>query len=577
MSHSNKFNMKKTYLTLLACCFILTSNAQNPELEWVKQTGEEGYDGGNSITIDVNGNIYITGRFEGTVDFDPGTDVQNLTSSGGYDIFIQKLDANGNLIWVKKIGGGSWDISNAITTDAEGNVYTTGWFGGTVDFDPGVGVYNLSVGFTSSVFIQKLDTDGNFLWANKIQGTYDMTGNAITTDPEGNVYTTGSLQGTADFDPGPGVENLSSTQWWPDIFIQKLDTDGNFLWAQCMASTDWNESKGITTDKNGNIYTTGYFQGTTDFDPGPGVYNLDSKWGSSDIFIQKLDPDGKLIWAKAMGGINWDVGNAITIDKDGNVYTTGSFKFTVDFDPGEGVEEFTTPNTGFMDMFIQKLDADGNFLWAKQMGGIYDEEGLSITTDDEGNVYTTGGFSETVDFDPGTGVQELTSKGSKDIFIQKLDADGNFVWVQQMGGEEYQAGNSIVLDADKNVYTTGSFGGTVDFDPGTDEQNLTSLGSLDVFVQKLRQTTVGVVENSLADNFVLFPNPTNRNFTIEFDEVQENLTIRLLSVSGQILESNDFRNIRFIQQEIHHPAGIYLLEMIDNDGNKATLKLIKSK
>lgn len=571
--------MKKTYITLLACCLVLMSKAQNPNLEWVKHIGGGNWDEGSSIAIDAEGNLYATGRFEGTADFDPGPGIENLTSSAGsLDIFVQKLDNDGNLLWVKKMGGTNWDIGRAITTDAEGNVYTTGSFGGTVDFDPGADIHYLTSGYNTAVFIQKLDTDGNFLWAHKILGTYDMTGNAITTDTEGNVYTTGSLQGTADFDPGADVENLSSTAWWPDIFIQKLDTDGNFLWAKCMASTDWNEGEGITTDTEGNVYTTGYFQGVTDFDPGSGVHNLDSKWGSSDIFIQKLDANGKFLWVKGMGGINWDVGNAITIDKEGNIYTTGSFKFTVDFDPGAGAEEFTSINLGFKDMFVQKLDADGNFLWAKQMGGIYDEDGLSITTDTEGNVYTTGYFMETVDFDPDIGVQNFTSEGQRDIFIQKLDADGKFIWTLQMGGEGYEAGEGIVLDVNNNIYTIGTFKGTTDFDPGTDVQNLTSAESTDIFIQKLsQQTTVALIENALTDKFICFPNPTAANFTIEFNNIQDNLTVSLLTVSGQILESSNFRNTRLIQQEVHHPPGIYILEMIDDDGNKATLKLIKSK
>jgi len=566
--------MKKTYATILACCLILASNAQNPNFEWAKHTGGGNWDEANAITTDVNGNVYITGHFMETADFDPGPNEKNLTSVGGLDAFIQKLDADGNFVWAHKIGGTGWDMGRAIATDKDGNLYTTGLFVETVDFDPGPNEYNLTAPpYTAAIFIQKLDADGNFVWAHKIQGTYDMNVNAITIDNDDNIHTTGYLQGTADFDPGPGVEELSSPSLGPDIFIQKLDKNGNYLWAKRMGGMITDEGMSIATDPDGNVYTTGYFNETVDFDPGPGVDSLTSI-GNSSIFIQKLDADGEFLWAKHMGGFDWEQGSDIATDNNGNVYTTGYFKMTVDFDPGEGVTELTAINPIFSDIFIQKLDTDGNFLWAKQMGGMYDDHGLSIATDDDGSVYTTGYFNETADFDPGTGVQNLTSLGYLDMFIQKLDTNGEFRWVRQVGGEEYQAANAITIDMDKNVYTTGMFMGTADFNTDADVQNFTSENG-DIFIQKLSQTTSGIVENTFTDKFVFSPNPTTGNFSVEFDNPQGNLTVRLLSIAGQVIEMSNFRNTNLIQLDINHPPGAYILEVTDTDRNRATLKLLK--
>jgi hypothetical protein len=209
---------------------------------WAKQIGGSGSDEGFGITIDSDGNVYTTGYFEGTVDFDPGVGITNLTSAGGRDIFISKLDSNGNFVWAKRIGGASDDYGNRIFLDSSGNVYTTGLFGGIVDFDPGSGTNNLASNGSNDIFILKLDRNGNFVWAAAMGGTGDDGGFGIALDSNNNVYTTGVFYNTADFNPGPGVFNMTSAGGM-DIFISKLDSDGNFIWAKRMGGP--NDDKAI--------------------------------------------------------------------------------------------------------------------------------------------------------------------------------------------------------------------------------------------------------------------------------------------------------------------------------------------
>ena len=387
-------------------------------------------DYGESVTTDASGNVYTTGFFEGTVDFDPGPDTLNLTSNGAVDIFIQKLDPNGNLLWAVSMGGTNVGTGTSITTDAIGNVYTAGWFEGTADFDPGSDTLNLTSAGYSDIFIQKLDPNGNFIWAKSMGGTsYDYP-DEITTDALGNVYTTGGFVGTVDFDPDSSVLNLPSLGS-NDIFIQKLDPNGNLVWARTMGGAWPDLGNSITIDALGNVYSTGEFGLTVDFDPGPDTLNLTSN-GADDIFIQKLDPNGNFIWARSMGGADYDRGLSITTDAIGNVYTTGYFKYTVDFDPGSDTLNLTS--AGAHDIFIQKLDANGNLIWARSIGGTNTDLGVGIITDAIGNVYATGYFEGTVDFDPGSDTLNLTSAGLYDIFIQKLDPNGNLLWASSMGG-----------------------------------------------------------------------------------------------------------------------------------------------
>ncbi|MEA3445471.1 MAG: SBBP repeat-containing protein [Bacteroidota bacterium] len=414
--------MKKTFtiftMAIAIMCISTKLQAQDPQFEWAAGFGGPDYDQGKSVAVDASGNVYTTGYFYGTVDFDPGSGTYNLSSNGRDDIFISKLDASGNFVWAKNMGGSDWNEGYSIAIDASGNVYTTGHFEGTADFDPGSGTYILSSnnGY-DDIFISKLDASGNFVWAKAMGGSFDDNGFALAIDASGNVYTTGIFCGTADFEPGSGTYNLSSNGDY-DIFISKLDASGNFVWAKSMGGSSDDRGYSIALDASGNVYTTGYFYSSTvDFDPGSGTYNLTSN-GCGDIFISKLDASGNFVWAKNMGGSSSDGGNSIAIDASGNVYTTGSFLDTADFDPGSGTHNLSS--NGEYDIFISKLDASGNFVWAKSMSGSSSEWGFSIALDASGNVYTTGYFYGTVDFDPGSGTYNLSSNGVMDIYILKL-------------------------------------------------------------------------------------------------------------------------------------------------------------
>ena len=453
--------------------------------------------------------------------------------------------------WAKSMGGTSGDRGYSIATDASGNVYTTGYFAGTADFDPGAGTFNLTSAGYNDIFISKLDAFGNFVYAKSMGGTSNDEGISIALDASGNVYTTGDFGGTVDFDPGLGIFNLTSAGS-PDIFISKLDASGNFLWAKAMGGTDLDRGFSLSFDASGNVYTTGDFGGTADFDPGAGTFNLTSA-GYEDIFISKLDISGNFVWAKSMGGTDYDVGYSIALDASSNVYTTGYFQGTADFDPGTGT--FNLTSTGSEDIFISKLDASGNFVYTKSMGGTGTDHGHSIAIDASGNVYTTGYFYDIADFDPGTGTFNLTSVGYDDIFISKLDASGNFVYAKSMGGTSNDYGYSIALDASGNVYTTGVFYGTADFDPGAGTFNLTSAGTYDIFVHKMSQTTV-FSENELLKAIKVYPNPAQEYINLKTNSNE--FTIEILNIVGQVLIREKSKKVIDIQTL---SAGTYFVKV----------------
>lgn len=484
--------MKQIVIFLIIIFMQGKISAQPVNLLWAKNSGGTAGERGRGLTLDAAGNIYTTGFFAGTADFDPGAGVFNLTAAVSADVFVSKLDASGNFVWAVQFGGNSavGEQGHSVAVDAAGNVYTTGYFNGIVDFDPGAGVYNLNAGSARDIFISKLDAAGNFVWALQMGGNFN--GNHedwaydLHVDAAGNIYSTGYFRGTADFDPGPGVFNLISPGGEnPQVFISKLDAAGNFIWAKQSGGTLTDEGRSITADAAGNVYTIGSFNGTGDFDPGPGTLNLTS-FGGSDIFVSKLNATGDFVWAKQLGGSVIDIGYGITVDAAGNVYTTGYFQGTADFDPGAGA--FNLTSLGETEIFVSKLDAAGNFVWAKQSGGSSFDEANSITLDAVGNVYTTG-FTNGGDFDPGAGSFILFARE----FVSKLDNSGNFVWAATIGrpNPAGSSGNTygITLDAAGNIYTAGHFFGTHDFDPGTGTFNISSTGAEDIFVHKMSQNS----------------------------------------------------------------------------------------
>jgi len=570
--------MRKIHLTIIFICLLGKVEAQTPNWNWAKTMGGTDIDYGFSIAVDASGNIYTAGMFNGTVDFDPGVGTFSLTSAGGSDVFISKLDASGNFIWAKSIGGISDDESYSIAIDRSSNIYITGGFQNTVDFDPdSVGVFNLISAGLYDIFISKLDSSGNFIWARRIGGSdFDMAF-SLALDTSDNIYTTGVFSATADFDPDSlGIFNMA-TGVDGSSFISKLDSSGNFVWAKELGGTMSTEGFWIATDIYSNVYTTGYFTGTTDFNPDPlGVFNLTSA-GHEDIFISKLNGSGDFVWAKRIGGSQNDQGFSIALDASGQVYTTGLFTNTVDFNP-DSTGNFNLTSGGGWDIFISKLDSSGNFLWAKAIGGVSSDVGYAISTDGSGSVYTTGSFVNTVDFNPGSGTFDLTSPGTSSIFISKLDSSGNFVWAKALGGTGADYAQSITLDATENIYITGYFNSTsISFDSisiaNTDNSGATS----DLFIAKLNGLVTRIEYVKNADDISVFPNPTTNYFTIDLGSNQNKVQITISDITGKINYTIACQETKKIQINIKDlSAGVYSVRIQTADFIE-TKKLIVEK
>jgi hypothetical protein len=576
-----KMKQKMKPLFLLFIGLILTANSTSAQtLKWVKQIGAGSHDQGRSIAFDASGNVYTTGTFNGTVDFDPGPGTFSLTSTAVEDVFISKLDSSGNFIWAGKWGGGSFDLGLSIAVDSSGFVYTTGLFQGTADFDPGAGTFNLTSS-SMDAYVAKLDAlTGNLVWAKQFRTSFLVEPGTIAVDQNGNVITVGHFEGIVDFDPGAGSFNLSGD----GAYICKLDSAGNLVWAKQLAhpTSQSPESqcgaKSVILDKAGNVYCTGYFIDTVDFDPGVGNYNLVGEY-FGDAFICKLDASGNFKWAKSFYGNGNESGSAIALDASENVYTIGILNATADLDPGVGVFNLSSAGIGNFDGYISKLNAAGDFVWAKQLGGAVGS-GLfisSIVLDADSNVVIIGNFSQTVDFDPGSGSYNLSTSGSYDVFISKLDNSLNFVSTIQFAGSGFNDGRSLAIDNKGSIYATGQFKATTDFDPQTAVFNLLSAGSDDIFIIKLQNDlspTTSISENSWNSKINLYPNPTTGALTIESEKTFEKASVIVRNAIGQEIFSNTYASTNHISLRLDTAPGVYFIEIID-EAKVAILKVIK--
>ena len=566
--------MKKIIL-FISCVFCFGfANAQGPVFEWAKSTTGSFESSGSSITIDASGNSYTTGIFNGTIDFDPGVGIYNLTCVGSEDVFILKLDVNGNFIWAKNIGGNvtSSAISVYIAIDGSNNIYITGYYTGTVDFDPSVGVDSLTSSGNKDIFISKLDSFGNFIWGKSLGGTAEDKGSCIAIDIFDNVYISGSFFLTVDFDPGIGVFNLTSVGWW-DVFLMKLDSFGNFVWAKKIGGSSNEFAESIDVDAFGNVCAIGYFLGTVDFDPGLGIDNLISA-GGYDIFISKYDPSGNLIWAKNVGGTTGDYAYSVVFDLSGSIYVTGGFQGIADLDPGVGT--FYLSSMGGADIFILKLDSSGNFDWGKNIGGVSSDFGLSIKLDGLGNVYTTGYYSDTVDFNPSSGFYNLNSFGNTDIFISKLDSLGNFVWAVGMGGVSLDAGSFMAVNIVGDVYTIGDFVDTVDFDPNFAIFDLIADGgNWNVFVQKLSQPPTSINETTNPNSILIYPNPNNGIFNISISPQIKNAIIEVYNSIGALVYKQEVENQENAIELSNQANGLYFVKVMSDNKIVGMGKIIK--
>lgn len=540
--------------SLFLCFALISLNSFSQNAPWLIGVGGPEMEQPFSIVVDTSKNVYTAGTFGGTMDFDSGPGTTNLSTTGIIDGYIMKLDPNGNLLWAKNFNADNIVFISSLSLDSLNNIYVAGSVTGNADLDPGIGTFTVNAS-GQSVFVVKLNSAGNFIWAKVID---DISIRNMFSDHSGNTYLTGSFTGTRDFDPSPTSFTLSASA--RNSYFLKLSASGNLVWVKKQGgngSNDESEGYVVAQDKLGNNYLTGLFWGTIDFDPGVGVFNMTGPVNTNSQFILKTDALGNFIWAQKIAGSPNTVPLSINVPASGNIYTTGFFTGTTDFDPGATTFNLTSLNsTG--NAFISKLDVSGNFKWAKQLKSTGPGFSYGIVCDTLENLYTCGSFQGVIDFDPSLSMVSYTTTGGEDMYILKLDSAGNYIWHKAGGGIDSDASTGITLDKKQSIYITGYFSNACDF--GSISTNtLTSAGNGDIFVVKVGPSTaIGIEELSLQNKLItVYPNPSNGAFVIKSDI---DLKLILTDNLGQIVQTIELikmNNYQFNAELLS--SGIYFL------------------
>jgi hypothetical protein len=445
--------------------------------------------------VDAAGNTYVTGILYGSMDLDPGVDRPDgsdiLTPPGSASAYIAKYAPDNTLIWARQVGSDYLRLVNAndpfeqgrdIAVDDSGNVYVTGDYVGQVT----LGSTTLPGSGSTNVFVTKLDPDGNFLWAQSWGGASTREfGNSIAVDGAGNVVSAGFSA------------NLTSNgAWWANGFeIHRYSASGTPSWSVRYANPG-GIADSVATDTAGNIYVSGSFNGTLDFNPHPRkTYYVSGAGGYSggqayNGFVLKLTSSGAFGWVSPfIARTGEQAGSAIyaqtlALDAGGNVIVGGSYRGQVDIDPNSKKDR-RLPNISASgnDGYVAKLSPAGALLWAPPLGGgtVWD-----LAVDSSGGVYAAGDFHN--EFVPGGGLPSVTSQGSSDVFLAKLTASGSVDWVSTFGGTSSELCYAVAVGDDGMISLAGAFRATVDFDPDPlVAHELTNSYYSDMFILKIRQ------------------------------------------------------------------------------------------
>jgi len=378
--------------------------------------------------------------------------------------------------------GATWgQFAQRVVSDPLGGVYVVGGFYGALDFDPTNGVDMHASHGDQDLYVTKLDSSGSYVWTRTVGTTENESGNGVAVDDDGNVFVVGGFNSQIDFDPTKGVDERipiddpATADKDYNSFVSLLRSDGTYGWTITFGGGNGESfAYAVARDAGGALLIGGLFHGEVDFDPGSGVDLRASNSGSFDGYVTKLAENGNYVWTKTIGGTGFDRLTDVKVDSNRAVYLTGTFRGTVDFDPGPGVDLHTRQGD-VEDVFVTKLYADGSYGWTRTWPLRYPGGIGRIAVDADGDVIFSSGFSGAVDFDPSPGTDLRTSTASQASgFVTKINADGSYGWTRIFDSSYASGGTDVAVDRDRNIVVAGYFIGTTDFDPGPREDLRTS-------------------------------------------------------------------------------------------------------
>ncbi len=366
----------------------LTKFDKNGVKLWTKQWGSKGADAANSVAVDVNGNILVTGYANG--------EINGQAAMGNGDAFLIKVKPDGTAVWTKIWGSSSSDGGVKVVVDGQGNSFVAGSTRGSIDGNTITGSATCptmdATQNCADAFVTKFTADGTKVWT-KSWGT-ELTDEAmgIAVDAAGMLYVAGYTEGALETNALIGNK---------DVFLTKLAADGNRVWIKQWGTDVRDEGTSVGVDSTGNIFVAGKTQGDLD-----GNKCTKTMLGgcSLDAFLTRFNADGTKAWTKQLGSNGDESADSLALDAAGNVYIGGYTKGGLD----------GNMNAGVIDGFVTKWSGEGNKIWTKLSGTPANDSGKAVAVSGTGVVYLTG---ETYGVFP-----ENVSAGNQDIFLSSFPA-----------------------------------------------------------------------------------------------------------------------------------------------------------
>lgn len=509
----------KKIIFLLCLSFASRLDAQSPTWAWAKSIHSSNNETATCATPDYFGNIFTGGYFTGST-LTVGSNTHTNVVSGKDDIHLSKYDANGNVRWTKSFGSSDHDGLYDIATDSAGNCIIIGAFMGN-DITFGSTTLLNTIPGTRDMFLVKLDSLGNTVWAKSYGSTGEEYGMTLDTDSAGNIFFVFSFSNSIAI----GTQTLTQSTGI-NCIISKCDPNGTIIWAQTCGSIAGGE--GIAVDRNGCAYITGSFMTPTTTFGTLTFTNTSTGMGSTDAFIVKYDPDGAVIWGISSSGNYSEEMRAIKTDKADNAYFTGNF-FTA---PNVKFGAFFLSTPGIINSFVGKISPTGTVKWIKTMKSDTINYSYGLSAGNDGYIHVGGVFDSPLT----VGTTTLTGTGNKKSYVAKYDSTGAFIWAGSFSGNNTTYVTAVIANNNYEIYVYGSQYCSPGLALGS--TTLSSSGMYDVYLAKMNSPAVGIQETEYEQKtIVLYPNPNNGIFKLNLDIVIEKVELVIFNSLGQLVFS----------------------------------------
>lgn len=572
--------MKQLYVLIILFFLTLSTKSYSQGYEWAGTYNGIGEVVVRDIYVDNNQDIFSTGYFSDTADFDLSSESYELTSNGFFDVFIQKSDADGNMLWVKGFGGPEFEYGLTVRTDSQDNAYIMGVFSGTVDFDPGPNTFELSSNAGSlDIFIVKLDTDGNFINAIGIGGADYEESTAMRIDDSDNVILAGYFFADIDLSAIGGPTLDHSFGFGSGSFLIKIDENGNYLDALSFGGDDTCLALDFEIAANNEVYIAGIFSGAVDFDPDENSsIVVPTDQFSSASFILKLDSDWNYNYVYyTFAGFASPKDIKISQNQS-SVYITGEFNDEVVFDPTNNPQGTTFESMTHLNAFLVSINATSGVVeWANHISSNSGAAlGMAIESNVNNEVLLTGFFENETDFsnnnDPNFQISPVGINSSPQFLARFNPNDGAINAIAQFGGVSLIDDAQMQVDSDNDIIIGSHFDETIDLDPSPDTERIVDAVQFrDSFIMKLSNSSLSTEDLVFSDSDLsFFPNPATEVVQILHQQTLVNETFSIFDITGKVVLSGTIstQNKIDISQLI---PGLYMLNVLNT-----TSKLIKN-